>query len=151
MALRNVITDSEFSMWRAIFAFALSDKSFSIQEQMFLRNWLQDVRFSAAHIAILKKDFQNPKDVVDLYRKITNPVDLTHFCVLARALAWCEGDMDKQEEEILKRVSCISDKSGQVAMARSRRHPFLKKCYEAYAKAGFNELFSNRHLLQLSI
>ncbi|MBU0859787.1 MAG: hypothetical protein KJ667_07600, partial [Alphaproteobacteria bacterium] len=100
---------STFYMWRAVFAFALVDNMLSIEEQKLLKVYLDTVPFSDAQRAVLRADFKTPQNVESLYKKITNPADRERFCVLARALVWCEGDMDRQEEIILRRVSCLAN------------------------------------------
>ena len=137
------VTDSEFYMWRAVFAFSRLDNTISPEEQKILQPFTNSILFSQAQNDILKNDFQKPQDVEALYRKITDPKDKERFCVLARALAWCDGDMDKQEEAILKKVSCLSIAgcSDDDVLVRTRRHPHLDGYYLRYSKEGVAALF----------
>jgi hypothetical protein len=135
---RQPVTNSEFYMWRAVFAFAFVDNSLSIEEQELLKSYLNSVPFSADQLKTLKDDFQNPPDVVHMYSAITNQKHREHFCVLARALVWCEGNMDRQEKEILKRVSCLRGDEGAETLRHSREHAHT--FYRHYAKAGVTGL-----------
>ena len=136
MVYKDSISSSEFAMWRAVFAFALVDNSLSLEEQDILQSHLKTVPFSTAQRDMLKSYFEDPdSDVEDLYKQITNEEDKMRFCVLARALAWCEGDMDRQEEKILKHVGCIKGVDDEI-LRESRTHPNLKNFYKHYAKAG---------------
>jgi hypothetical protein len=130
------VNESEFYMWRAVFAFALVDNVLSIEEQRLLKSYYISIPLSVAQKAILKKDFMKPQDIEALYAKITDPAHRERFCALARALVWCEGNMDRQEEEILRRVSCLKDKAYDGVLRKSRSHPHLHDYYKSYARAG---------------
>jgi hypothetical protein len=135
---RQIVTDSEFHMWRAVFAFAFVDNSLSIEEQELLKSYLHQVPFSGTQMNILKEDFKDPPNVVHMFNRITESKHREHFCVLARALVWCEGDMDRQEEMILKRVACLKSDEGAEALRRSRDYAHV--FYKHYAKAGVTSL-----------
>ncbi len=144
------ITESEFIMWRAVFAFAFVDNNLSLEEQELLKSYLYQVPFSTAQLVVLREDIQNPKDVVPLYRKITDHADKKRFCVSARAIVWCEGDMTGQEKEILKRVSCMYEKAEEGILHSTRNHGDVDHYYQQYAKSGVMGLFKQLPLLQLS-
>ena len=135
------VTESEFYMWRAAFAFSLHDKILSLEEQKLLQPYSDIVMFSQAQNNTLRNDFKNPQDVEALYHQITNPKDKARFCVLARALAWSNGDIDKQEEAILKKLSCLAKNANDDVLVRTRRHPHVHAYYQQYAKAGVMGLF----------
>lgn len=132
--MHSVLSDSEFHMWRAVFAFSLADNLLSLEEQGMLRSYVRSVPFSPAQLAILKNDFNKPQNVEAMYKKITDPEHKQRFCMLARALAWCEGDMDEQEEKILRRVSCLAHGEDNRIFRESRTHPGLHDVYQAYMK-----------------
>lgn len=123
-------------MWRAVFAFSLVDNALSIEEQELLRSYLATVPFSPAQRAILKADFEAPQNVEAQYREITNPEHKKRFCVLARALVWCEGDMDLQEEQILRRLACLKNASENDFLRESRDHPDIQDFHTHYSRAG---------------
>jgi hypothetical protein len=134
------VPDSEFYMWRAVFAFAFADNILSLEEQDVLRSYINSVEFSKMQLSIIQEDFRHPPNVVNLHRKITRQQDRERFCVLARTLVWCDGDMDRQEAEILKRVSCIKDNDAYMEALRSSRTA-APDFYENYARASVAGLF----------
>ncbi len=147
---RAGVDESEFYMWRAVFAFTYVDNVLSLEEQELLRAYLKKVPFSAEQLATLKKDLQHPGDVVGLYRKITRSEDKERFCVLARAIVWCEGDITAQEKAILKKVSCFEDDEEEMEILESTRdHPCLKTYYQQYARAGMMGLMDIPHSVEL--
>ncbi len=146
------ISNSEFYMWRAVFAFTFVDNSLSLEEQELLQSYLRKVPFSRDQLDTLKNDMRNPnKDVVGFYRKITRPEDKERFCVLARAIVWCEGDMAAQEKAILKKVSCLSEPEEEEILRSTRNHPHINTYYQEYAKAGMVGLFKTPHSLEIHV
>lgn len=148
---QTTVSESEFFMWRAVFAFALVDNMLSLEEQKLLHTYLNAVRFSREQLDTLKDDFTTPQNVESLYRKITDPAHKERFCVLARALVWCEGDMEKQEEAILKRVSCLAKGADDDVLQRTRNHADLQSYYQQYAKAGVAGLMKVPHHVEMRV
>ena len=145
------ITESEFFMWRAIFSFAYVDNMLSMEEQELLNSYLAQVPFSKTQRIILKDDLRHPKDVSDLYGHITRSEDKTRFCVLARAIAWCEGDISAQEKQILKKMSCMGVVEEQQILHQTRGHAHVEAYYHQYAKSGMMGLFHEPHLLEIRV
>lgn len=123
-------------MWRALFAFAFSDNIVTDEEKKLLIEYRGDARFSSEQLETLQNDFLYPQDVNTLYRNISDPEFKHKFCALARALAWCDGDITQQEERILKRVTCLKDASEKDTLTKSRFHPELHQYYEQYTRNG---------------
>ncbi|HEY8191756.1 MAG TPA: hypothetical protein VIG74_04970, partial [Alphaproteobacteria bacterium] len=109
MGQRLGVSESEFYMWRAVFAFALVDGILSIEEQRLLQSYLAQVPFSHDQIRILREDFKKPQSLLQMYRHITEQKHRDRFCVLARALVWCEGEMNREERDVLAQFDCIMD------------------------------------------
>ena len=146
------ISQSELYMWRAVFAFTFVDNVLSLEEQELLQSYLTKVPFSEDQLETLKNDMRNPsKDVVGFYRKITKPEDKKRFCVLARAIVWCEGDIAEQEKAILKKVSCLSEPAEEEILHATRDNPHIKTYYQEYAKAGMMGLFKTPHSLEVRV
>ena len=148
---KSGISESEFAMWRAVFAFAYVDNVLSLEEQELLQSYLAQVPFSNAQRIILKEDLREPKDVVGLYRKITQPEDKKRFCVLARAIVWCEGDVTAQEKAILKKVSCFGEAEEEEILKSTAQHPHIESYYNQYAKAGMMGLFKQPNIVELRV
>lgn len=147
----TTVDASEFAMWRAVFAFAYVDNSLSLEEQEILHSYLVKAPFSISQRMILKDDLEHPKDVNIFYKQITRPDDKTRFCVLARALAWCEGDVSAQEKYILKKMSCFGEVVDEEILLKTRGHPHVEEYYHQYAKAGMIGLFRTPHALEIRV
>jgi hypothetical protein len=93
MEEKKGIPDSEFNMWRAVFAFSLVDNVLTVEEQKILSTYLNTIPFSLEQRNILADDFKTPQDVEKLYNRIKDEKDKTRFCELARTLVWSKGDM----------------------------------------------------------
>lgn len=133
---QNGLSDSEFNMWRAVFAFATVDGILSLEEQQLLQSYRHKVAFSMQQLETLRKDMTTPQDIMALYQKIDHPDHKKRFCILARALSWCEGDMDRQEEMILKHVGCFKEGPDAEILRGTRGHPHVHDFYQEYARAG---------------
>lgn len=146
------VSDSEFNMWRAVFAFTFVDNTLSLEEQELLQSYLRMVPFSKHQLDLLKEDMADPSDdVLSFYRNITDPADKERFCVLARAIVWCEGNMIEQERKILQKLSCMSEPEEEEILHSTRGHPHLKTYYQDYAKAGMVGLFKTPHSLEIRV
>jgi len=143
------VSESEFNTWRAVFAFTLVDHVLSLEEQKLLKSYKAQVPFSRSQLEILNADFEKPQDVEAFYRKITKAEDKKRFCVLARAVVWTDGDMDAQEIEILKRVSCLKEPEEREILSGTRGHPHVEHYYQQYSKAGVVGLFEAPHVLEM--
>lgn len=149
--LNKGISDSEFAMWRAIFAFAFADHEVSAEERAVLDEYRTTIIFSQEQLLILSGDFAYPQDVEIVYRKITLPEHRHKFCAIARALAWCDGDLDRQEERILKQVACLKSPEYADDLKTSREHPELHDYYEQYEKNGMMGFFQPKPLLEVRV
>lgn len=130
------VTDSEFHMWRTLFALAFMDDVVSAEEKQLLKAYQSDALFNADQLETLRGDFMSPKDPVQMYAKITEQKDKLRFCALARTLIWCDGDPDRQEAEILRRVGCLKSADDFDILRQSRHHPHLHAYYDRYVEAG---------------
>lgn len=126
------VNNSEFAMWRAVFAFSLADNVLSLEEQQLLSSYLRNTPFSPAQLDVIKRDLTKPQNVEKLYKQITEHKHRERFCMLARALAWCEGDVDAQEERILKHVACLSSDEHVGFLKNTRNDPLVAR----YARTG---------------
>lgn len=151
MAVSSGVPESEFNMWRAVFAFSLVDRLLTVEEQSLLSGYLSSVPFSAQQKNILLDDFKNPQDVEKFYRKITEGKDRARFCELARTLVWSKGDMDLQEKIILRRVSCLGNKEGLDILKKSRDSEWVIGWTDKYEEAGLLGMMQHPKLYQASI
>lgn len=147
--LKAPMPESEFYMWRALFAFAMADGELSAEELDLIHEYKEYVHFSAHQLQILKDDFAYPQDVEYLYRHVTQPEDKHRFCIMARALAWSEGDLDKQEERILKHVSCLASEEFSDTWHKTRAHPDIQPYVDRYAQSGTMGFMQTPHIIQM--
>ena len=141
------IDADEFMMWRAVFAFSLVDGVLSMEEQVILERHIRDLPFTQHQIEQLKSDMKEPQDVEALFDKIEQKDNKQRFCELARTLVWCEGDIDRQEKEVLKRVSCIKDKHRDI-LVKSGKSEWMKRYIEKYEDAAYISGYQPNPLFQ---
>lgn len=144
------LSDSEFHMWRALFAFAFSDNVMSDKEKEILRAYQAQTAFSPDQMAILRQDFAMPKDPGKMFAAITEHHHRVRFCALARALMWCDGDPERQEVEILRRVGCLSSPDNIDILRSSRNSDVTTSYYQQYAKTGALGMFENVNTFRFS-
>lgn len=98
------LNDSQFHIWRALFAFAHADDVVDNEEVSFMAKVLELVPFSGEQVKRLKKDVHEPQDVEEMFTKITDQNDRSTFLHYARMMAWCDGDFSKEEQETLAKL-----------------------------------------------
>ncbi len=141
-------------MWRAVFAFTFVDSTLSLEEQELLQSYLSKVPFTTDQLATLRQDLIHPQKVEDLYGRVTDAKDKERFCVLCRAIVWCEGDMIHQEKMILQKLGCLkADLQSQFEqeLEATRDHPSLHEYYKHYARSGMVGLLKSRPTVELRV
>ncbi len=94
------VNESEFYMWRTLFAVAHADNVLKDEEISFMAGILDDVQFTDEQTAILKDDIINVKDTAVMFSGITDPVDRVQFFEFARDLVWIDGDFASEEQSV---------------------------------------------------
>lgn len=95
------ITDSEFYMWRTVFALVHADNVVSKEEVRYMAEVMEDVPFSESQRIVLQDDIYNPKDAGQMFAKITDLKDQIQFFKYARKLVWIDGEYDETEQNAL--------------------------------------------------
>lgn len=95
------ISQSQFFMWRTLFAVAHADNIVTDEEIAFMAHVLEDIDFSEEQTAILKDDIGNPKDIEMMFRGITEQEDRSKFFDFARDLVWVDGDFGTEEQSVM--------------------------------------------------
>ena len=98
------LSNSRFYMWRAVIAMVHADGVVTPHEMSFVQNSLKDLKLSDAQMDIISQDLQTPQDSYEMYSHITNQKDKEDYFALARAVSWCDGDLDKQEKLIIQNL-----------------------------------------------
>jgi uncharacterized membrane protein YebE (DUF533 family) len=88
-------------MWRAVVAMIHADGVVTPHELAFINDYIPDLNLSRTQLEMIADDLQNPKSVYGMYERIVTSDDRHDFFALARALSWCDGDFDEQEEKII--------------------------------------------------
>lgn len=129
---KTPVNDDEFTMWRAIFAFALADGKLSLEEQGILTHHLKEENFSEEQMRTLRTDMSKFQSVEDLFSNIISQKNKKKFCAIARTLVWCDGDIDLQEKKILQNVSCFKKPDAAEILKNSVKHKIYKNFADVY-------------------
>ena len=97
----KTLNESRFYMWRAVVAMIHADGVVTPQELSFVQDYMNDIDLSPEQRAIVGQDIHEPQLIHKMFSQIMNLQDRKDFFALARALSWCDGDFDAQEEKIL--------------------------------------------------
>ena len=100
------IAESRFYMWRAVVAMVHADGVVTAHELAFVNDYIHDIGLSSEQMKTISQDLQTPQDIYDMYAKIGDIQDKRDFFALARALSWCDGDLDGQEKHI---IECLEE------------------------------------------
>ncbi len=118
-----VVTESQFYMWRTLFALAHADNVVTNEEVRFMAEALEDVSFSEAQKAALKEDIKTPQDIAEMFRGVSDAQDQAKFFKFAHDLVWADGDYGKAEQDIMLRLQKahiravnVDDLIGKVSM-----------------------------------
>ncbi len=95
------VTDSQFHIWRALFAVAHADKVVTEEEIKFMAHVMDEVEFSEEQLELLKDDLTNAKDAQAMFMSITEHKDRETFFDLARDLIWVDGDFHAEEQTVM--------------------------------------------------
>lgn len=98
------VTDSQFHMWRTLFALAHVDRYVSNDELRFMAEVLEDIPFSEEQKNILAQDIKTPQDVFEMYCKIENDTDRVEFFRFAHDMVWADGDFGPEEQKIMLKL-----------------------------------------------
>lgn len=112
--MNKTVTESQFYMWRTLFAVSHADNIVTEEEMRFMIEALEDLPFSSEQREILSDDIVNPKDIVEMFGKISNNRDQAAFFNFARELVWIDGDYGKEEQEIMLKLKRLHVESVDV-------------------------------------
>lgn len=101
------MSESQFYMWRAIFALAHADHVVTAEELDFMQGILQSESFTPDQKAVLEKDITEPQDITKMFMSIAEEEDRSHFFYFARMLCWSDGDFDEQEQKIMLTLKSV--------------------------------------------
>ena len=96
-----MISESKLYIWRTLFALAHVDNVISPEERVFMKDAIENTGFSKDQIEILKDDMNNPHDILEMFRGITDKQDQIDFFNCANALIWIDGEFHTKEKAAL--------------------------------------------------
>jgi len=102
--MSKTITESQFYMWRTLFAISHADNVVSDEEIRFMTEALEDLPFSEEQKEVLRDDIVHQQDIVEMFGKISNNRDQAAFFNFARELVWVDGDYGKEEQDIMLKL-----------------------------------------------
>jgi hypothetical protein len=101
----ETLNESQFYMWRTLFALVHADHVVTREEQTFMESALDQLTLTDYQRSILVSDTMESSDIAEMFKRITEQNDRVEFFRHARILVWCDGDFDKQEQEILAQLT----------------------------------------------
>ncbi|MBK6897233.1 MAG: TerB family tellurite resistance protein [Alphaproteobacteria bacterium] len=95
------ITDSQFFMWRTLFAIAHADNILADGEIEYMARVLEEISFTPQQTTTLKDDITNPKNIDEMFTGVSDVQDRLQFFDLARELVWADGDFGEAEQSAI--------------------------------------------------
>jgi len=122
----KALTESRFYMWRTVVAMVHADGVVTPHELAFVNDYISDIELSPSQLEILRDDLGVEQDIYEMFVNIKNRQDKIDFFSLARALSWCDGDLDQQEKEIIDRLQKIDDNQDALSVLEESRELVLE-------------------------
>lgn len=110
----QTVTESQFFMWRTLFAVAHADGVVADEEVRFMAEALEDVPFSEEQRAILNEDIRKAQNAEDMFLGITEAQDRAAFFKYARTLVHIDGEYGASEQAVMLRLKEIHLKQTDV-------------------------------------
>ena len=104
MSEPDCVTDSQFHMWRTLFAVVHADNVVTDEEVRFMAEALEDIPFSSGQRMILNEDVKHPQDIEAMFEGITDIHDQAAFFKFARILVHIDGEFGHEEQEIMLKL-----------------------------------------------
>jgi len=102
--MNSSVSQSQFFMWRTLFALAHADNIVTDEEVEFMAKALEGVDFTDSQTSILKDDIIEAKDVLAMFKNITLQQDRLQFFNFARELVWVDGDYGSEEQNVMMQL-----------------------------------------------
>lgn len=97
----NQVSESEFYMWRTLFAMSHADDIVTEEERRFMRDALDEIAFSPDQRMTLLDDMDEPQDILEMFSKIGDAQDQARFFKFARELVHIDGDYGSEEQKVM--------------------------------------------------
>ncbi len=101
------LTNSQFYMWRTLFALVHVDHVVSDEEVRFMAEALEDIPFSEAQRRVMIEDIHAAQDVVEMFTHVSDTADQAKFFKFAHNLVHADGDYGPDEQRIMLRLQKV--------------------------------------------
>lgn len=112
--MASTLTESQFHIWRALFALVHADGIVTNEEIRFMVEALEDIPFTTEQREILTKDIAEAQPVELMYAHITDSSDQALFFEFARKLVWVDGDYGAEEQDIMLKLKAMHVKNTNI-------------------------------------
>lgn len=145
------VTQSQFYMWRTLFAVAHADNIVTDEEVRFMAEALEDVGFSDEQRAVLNADSCEPQDIEQMFGGITDVQDQAVFFKFAHELVHIDGDYGLEEQQVMLKLkelhlqaANIDDLVGRVSLELEADGPVEEADEDAFANTVKKSSFKDR-------
>ncbi len=125
------VTESQFYMWRTLFALSHVDHAVTSEEIRFMVEALEDIPFTEEQRRVLSDDIAVPQDIIQMFEKIPEAAEQAEFFKFARELVWIDGHYGKEERDIMLKLEeihirsvNIDDLIGKTGLELEQDEPF---------------------------
>ncbi len=112
--MSDAVTNSQFYMWRTLFAMVHVDDVVSEEEVRFMAEAFEDVPFSREQHRVLMDDAKNPQDIIEMFKGISDVQDQAVFFKIARDLVYIDGEYGPEEQEAMLKLKELHLQHGDV-------------------------------------
>ena len=112
--IQGTITESQFNMWRTLFALAHADHKVTEEELRFMTEAMEDIPFSEEQHDVLREDIKTPQDIVEMFGHISETKDQAAFFRFARDLVWIDGEYGAEEQDVMLQLKRLHLKNVNV-------------------------------------
>ncbi|MFP4098946.1 MAG: tellurite resistance TerB family protein [Alphaproteobacteria bacterium] len=99
--MMETLGESQFYMWRTVFALAHADNVVTDEEIGLMARILDDAPFSEEQLKILKQDVITPKKAKEMFKMISNKKDRMIFFEFAHDMVWSDGKFHAKEQKVM--------------------------------------------------
>lgn len=145
------LTNSQFYMWRTLFALVHVDNVVTNEEVRFMAEVLEDIPVSGEQRVVLNDDSIHPKNIEEMFAGMTDMNDQAAFFKFARTLVHIDGEYGLEEQEIMLKLKKLHIKMVNVVDLIGNMDMKLEEDERGFSKAGppptlKEKLFSFRDL-----
>ncbi len=108
------VNDSQFYMWRTLFAVAHADDVVTDEEVRFMAEALEDVPFSEGQRAVLNEDAKHAQDIQAMFAGVADVHDQAVFFKFATELVHIDGEYGAEEQAVMLKLQELHVKASNI-------------------------------------